>query len=225
MKPTEFLSALEKFRSKNVFNPYAERCPVYDVNDAPSRRRKALLRLLESATSMEIDALWIGRDLGHRGGRRTGLALTDDVHLTVHATRWKVSVERATTGAVVAERTAAVIWSMLARVSAPVFLWNVFPFHPHEPGQPFTNRAHSSRERAIGEALLAELIIMLRPRRLVAVGNNAAKVARRFEGLAEVVQVRHPSYGGQRDFIEQIEDIYCLQSSTGQQHFADRLFE
>jgi len=164
--------------------------------------------MLKAAASMEIDALWIGRDLGYRGGRRTGLALTDDVHLSTHAARWNIAVERATTGSMVTERTAAVVWSMLASVTAPVFLWNVFPFHPHEPGDPFTNRSHSSRERMLGEAILAELILILRPRRLVGIGTDAAKTASRLAGLADVVQVRHPSYGGQRDFIKQISCLY-----------------
>jgi hypothetical protein len=216
LTPAEFVSSVQQLSFDNVFNPYSDRCTTHDVKDAPSLRSQALLSLLEAASLIEIDALWIGRDLGHRGGRRTGLALTDDVHVSVHAGRWKISIERATAGAMVAERTAAVIWSMLALVPAAVFLWNVFPLHPHEPNDPFTNRSHRPKERVAGEALLAELVGMLHPRRLVAVGNDAAKAARRFDGIAEVVQVRHPSYGGQREFVAQIRCLYGVRMDTRQ---------
>lgn len=216
MKPTQFVGSLQTLRFENVFNPYSDRCDVHDLEDAPNRRAKALLGMLNAAASTEIEALWVGRDLGYRGGRRTGLALTDDVHLSIHATRWNVSVERATTGSMVAERTAAVIWSMLASVTAHVFLWNVFPFHPHEPDDPFTNRAHRPFERVVGEELLAELISMLRPRRLVAIGNDAATSAMKVAGIGSVIQVRHPSYGGQRDFIQQVRCAYNVRLETEQ---------
>src|SRR6185295_1754486 len=139
MKPKDFVNSLRALRFVDVFNPYSERCAMHDVADAPCRRAHALTRVLEAAASTEINALWIGRDLGHKGGRRTGLALTDDVHLGTHACRWNVSVQRPTNGAMVSERTASVIWRMLSFITAPVFLWNVFPFHPHLPNDPFSN--------------------------------------------------------------------------------------
>jgi hypothetical protein len=88
-------------------------------------------------------------------------------------------------------------------VTVPVFLWNVFPFHPHEPGHPFTNRSHNPRERAAGEAVLAELILLLKPRCIVGIGNDAAKTASCLRGSEEIAQIRHPSYGGQREFEQQ----------------------
>jgi len=221
MTPSQFVRSLRHLRFENVFNPYSDRCCVHDVEDAPGRRTRALLGMLEAAATSEIDALWIGRDLGYRGGRRTGLAFTDDVHLSIHANRWNIVVERATEGSMLAERTAAVIWSMLPLIRAGVFLWNVFPLHPHEAGDPFTNRPHNRRERSAGEAVLEELILILRPRRLVAIGNDAAKTASRLAGLAEVVQIRHPSYGGQRDFTSQIGCLYQVKANGKQMSFTD----
>ena len=44
----------------------------------------------------------------------------------------------------------------------------------------------------------------VRPRRLIAIGNDAYRSVKRVSGLIEVTQVRHPSYGGQARFIEQM---------------------
>jgi hypothetical protein len=170
--------------------------------------------MLEVAVRGEVDAIWIGRDLGHKGGRRTGLALTDDVHLAPHGARWGVSICRPTKGKAVAERTAAVIWNVLSLIEGGIFLWNVFPLHPHESSDPFTNRSHNARERQAGEEILSSLIGMLRPKQLMAIGNDAEKTALRVSYGQDVCKVRHPSYGGQADFLRQTADIYQFQPSA-----------
>ena len=124
--------------------------------------------------------------------------------------RWGVEVERPTVGDVVGERTAAVIWTMLAQIDARIFLWNVFPLHPHEPGRPFTNRTHNSKERRAGEEILSLLITLLRPRRIFAIGNDAAQAVARIDDRLEMIPVRHPSYGGQTQFLRQIREAYEL---------------
>jgi hypothetical protein len=212
--PSGFVSALSALSFVNVFNPYADRCPIYDKQDAPKRRAATLLAMVNAATECEVDSIWIGRDLGYRGGRRTGLALTDDVHMDMHAHRWGVAMYRPTKGQAVAERTAAVIWSVLDQIETPVFLWNVFPLHPHEAGEPFSNRAHNARERAIGEDVLAELITLIAPKRIVAIGNDAAKSAARILPDKKAIQVRHPSYGGQNEFLAQMQDLYRYRPQT-----------
>lgn len=212
MTPGHFVETLKTLDFTHTFNPYSDRCEVHDYADAPRRRCDALLAILQAAAGSEIDSLWIGRDLGYRGGRRTGLALTDDVHLLAHAERWSTAIKKPTKGDAVAERTAAVIWNVLNQIDAAVFLWNVFPLHPHEPDDPFTNRAHNARERQAGEELLFQLIILLRPRRLVPIGNDAASTAYRLCANQSISQIRHPSYGGQKEFLKQVRDLYGLRS-------------
>jgi uracil-DNA glycosylase len=219
--PARFVDELRALRLSSTFNPYLDRCEVHDVDDAPSRRSRTLLAILQAATEGDIDSVWIGRDLGYRGGRRTGLALTDDVHVGAHVGRWGATAERPTRDGLVAERTAAVVWSMLGQIDSRIFLWNVFPFHPHQVDRPFSNRSHTASERTIGEGVLAELIDLLQPRRLVAIGNDAARTAERLAGQRAVVQVRHPSYGGQTEFKEQIGGLYGVPAGLQRSLFDD----
>ena len=105
-----------------------------------------------------------------------------------------------------AERTAAIVWSVLARIGEPAVLWNIFPLHPHKPGDPFSNRCHTRAERDATWPLLIALIAMIRPRRIVAIGRDAGMA---LAGIDIPVQVvRHPSYGGQAEFIAGIHQIY-----------------
>ncbi|VVB42664.1 Uracil DNA glycosylase superfamily protein (fragment) [Beijerinckiaceae bacterium RH AL1] len=151
--------------------------------------------------------MWIARDLGYRGGRRTGVPLTDEVHLDAAATLLGgVSLTRATGGAPMAERTAAIIWRVLGRIGSPVILWNVFPFHPHDNDDPMSNRCHTRLERELTWPLLEALIEMVQPTRIIAIGRDASLA---LSDLGqETSAVRHPSYGGQAEFISGMYDLY-----------------
>lgn len=59
-------------------------------------RRDSLLKILLATMESGVDSLWVRRDFGYRGDRRTGLALTDDVHLDKYAKRRGVSIEKPT---------------------------------------------------------------------------------------------------------------------------------
>nr|WP_292685631.1 uracil-DNA glycosylase [Novosphingobium sp.] len=174
MTPKSFVAALAEMRLPNVFNPWADRCTIHDRSDAPQRRRANLTSMLNAAIETRAETIWIARDLGYRGGRRTGIPLTDEVHLD-EAGRLlgDISYTKATTGPAVAERTAAIVWRMLTRVNQPVMLWNVFPFHPHDANDPMSNRCHSRLERETTWPLLEALIEMLQPRQIVAIGRDA----------------------------------------------------
>lgn len=220
MAPHSFVKALSHIRLDGVFNPYGERCNLCDRADADRRRRANLRALLDAAICMRIDSLWVARDLGYRGGRRTGLPLTDEEHLPALSQAYGgLALHRATKDLPIAERTAAVIWKMLAQVDQPVFLWNVFPLHPFEPGRPLSNRRHTRAERRTCQDLFFDLLDALQPRRIVAIGKDAHDTLEEF-GL-EHHPVRHPSYGGQAAFAEGVSRLYGVEEQMpGKERFA-----
>lgn len=208
--PEQFVDALAGIQLKNVFNPYRDLCDLHDRPDAVSRRRRNLELGLTAAVDMGVDTIWIARDLGYRGGRRTGLALTDETHLDAYSALFHgLPIQKATRGPTMGERTANIIWRMLSRLTQPVFLWNVFPLHPHDSDNPMTNRCHTAGERDTCADLLYAIMDILRPDQVLAIGGDAHKAV---AGMGiDSVRVRHPSYGGQNVFIRQIEEAYALE--------------
>ena len=213
MTSATFIESLRALRFDNTFNPYVDVCPDHDMPDAPRVRCNNLRIVLDAALSQGVESVWIGRDLGYRGGRRTGLALTDEVHLPSHAGLYRAAdLARATRGPLAGERTAGVIWRVLNVVDRPVFLWNVVPLHPHDVDNPFSNRRHIRAEREASLPLLACLLEALRPRRVFAIGRDAHDALRTMS--IDATPVRHPSYGGQREFVEAMCHHYSITGGT-----------
>jgi hypothetical protein len=222
MNSRKFVAALANVRLKNVFNPYSDRCITHDLTDGPEVRRSNLRGYLSAVETLETDTIWMGRDLGYRGGRRTGLALTDERHLSEVSTSYPGTCPiRATHGPAIVERTASEIWGALAQLDRPPLLWNVFPFHPHDSDEPFTNRRFKAGELAEVNELNHALIGWLGIRRIICIGRDAAQYATTLG--VEVDCVRHPSYGGVRDFRAGVKCLYgdAMQSMRKKQ---DSLF-
>lgn len=209
MTPKHFVNALAAANLPSVFNPWRDRCAVHDRRDAAERRRDNLERMLSAVLDAQVETIWIARDLGYRGGRRTGVPLTDEVHLDrAGVLMGGIALERATQGPAVAERTAAIVWRVLDEIAKPVMLWNVFPFHPHDAGDSMSNRCHTRSEREATWPLLQALIDMIRPRQIIAIGRDAHLALG--ELGVPTAAVRHPSYGGQREFIEGMYSLYGI---------------
>lgn len=208
MSVSRFIERLSGIHQSNVFNPWSDICSVADYPDAPVVRRNNLAAAIQRALSLKVDTVLIGRDLGYRGGRRTGLALTDEANLTSFTRMYggNLTLSRATRGPIVTERTAAMFWEIVGRLPKPVFTWNVFPFHPFEDGNPLSNRCHTRAERTACRSILVELLNLLQPTRVIAIGNDAEL------GLLDLdikcAKVRHPSYGGKADFIAGMTSLH-----------------
>lgn len=198
MSVDAFIRRLANVALPEVFNPWGQICDVHDRSTADAIRRRNLRRVLTEFRLQGCKNMWFGRDLGHRGGRRTGIALTDEAHLPLLGQRLGIVLEKATTTESVAERTATEVWLAISRHSETPLLWNAFPFHPHRPGDPASNRQHRRAEAAAVSHITLELLDLMAPAQVIAIGSDAAELLSRL-GVTSIA-VRHPSYGGQAIF-------------------------
>src|SRR5712672_912839 len=117
MTVNEFVDELSSISLRNVFNPYRDVCPFSDHIASPSLRCQNLTLFLNAILKREVRSIWLGRDLGYRGGRRTGIPLTDEFHLDVLKNTFdifglvKATVDEEPTK----ERTATEVWKVLSR--------------------------------------------------------------------------------------------------------------
>ena len=202
---TDFIARLADIKGPNIFNPYRHRCPEFDRPDAVETRSANLRSLLAAAAEQGIEAIWFGQELGHRGGRRTGIALSDETRLDAWGELFCVELRRATIGPAVSELTAGHVARVLASMSGRRVLgWNAFPLHAHHPGKPFSNRGHTRQEAAATAPFAQELISRLEPRNLIALGQKAAATLQVLDPGLPITMVRHPSFGGAGAFVAQI---------------------
>jgi hypothetical protein len=103
------------------------------------------------------------------------------------------------------EASATMVWETIGAIRPTPLLWNAFPFHPHRPGEPCSNRPPTAAELEIGKRFVVELLSLFGIGRVVAVGNRAR------DSLAslgiEHTHVRHPSMGGKREFAAGIARV------------------
>ncbi len=79
MKPKEFVEALADVKLPSVFNPYSDTCKISDRPDAARVRRRNLKLFLDAALAKNVRTMWVARDLGYRGGRRTGIGTEQSI--------------------------------------------------------------------------------------------------------------------------------------------------
>lgn len=213
MNAQSFVNQLSHITFASVFNPYKDLCSHHDHFESPAIRRSNLQQYLDAAVNCGVESVWLGRDCGYRGGRRTGIALTDEIHLETLERHFGINgMAKATVGGPIKERTATEVWKIIREVDAKVFLWNIFPFHPFEAGNPMSNRRHTASEFNECRDLLFCLLEWLQPKKIIALGTDAHKAVVRL-GF-KVSPVRHPSYGGHIEFAGAIRSLYSARTGV-----------
>jgi hypothetical protein len=195
MSLDKFVAALAAVKAPaNVWNQYSHDDPFGHI------RRRNLQLHWQRLHSQRPISLLLGEAVGYRGGRLTGLPFVSEQILLDHphfgtargfvkTPEWPI---------ICREATATIMWQTLDTRGRNPVLWNVFPFHPHRPGHPASNRKPTLAELSLGEHFVRLLLDLFPITTIVAVGNTAENALQCWQ-LA-CVKVRHPSHGGKRPF-------------------------
>ena len=186
--------------SERAYNQYSR---LEGDLQANAIRRRNLQLYLDQLHLVGSDTLLIGEAPSHRGGRLTGIAFVSETVLLAGAAG-VLGAERgyrkATAGPQLStEASATMVWSTIRDLDPLPLLWNAFPFHPFQSGNPLSNRVPDREELAIGQPFIQALLRLFAIRRVVAVGNQASRSLATL-GIGHV-KVRHPSMGGKNEFV------------------------
>jgi hypothetical protein len=200
--------------------------PWHDCDDRDRSPRRGTPALRRENLQAYIDArrlsarfMLMGEAPSHRGCRFSGIAFCSETEfarkadlvarrpLTPTSREWESKPQR--------ERSAAVIWDEMERAGCAyeVVLWNAFPWHPHAPGNPMTNRRPRPAEVAEGrEALRALLDCFTHRLEIFAVGKVAQEAIARWPEVENAGYIRHPSMGGEARFRDGFRSLVASRS-------------
>ncbi|WP_411374336.1 uracil-DNA glycosylase [Arthrobacter sp. MPF02] len=178
---------------------------------ANAQRRDNLGLYLTQMLERRPEVLLVGEAPGFRGMRITGVPFTNRSMFGGPANSF--GLFGASAGYVVPpdatgvplEPTATVMWQVLAELEFLPLLWSAFPWHPHQPGKPQSNRTPRPAEAALGTPFWQALAELFAVRTVVAVGNVAHRSLLR-SGL-NVPKIRHPAHGGREGFKSGLEQL------------------
>ncbi len=179
-----------------LFNPYRDRHAEFDQPDAVSIRRDNVRGYL-ACYERRPPVFLLAEAPGPWGCRFSGVPLVSEAQLVDEAfpINGQPSSLKATPHH---EYSATIYWRVLRPYFPHFFTWNSVPYHPHRRGEVLSIRNPKNSEVAASADVLAALLEILQPERLLAIGRKAEY------GLAkigvEATYVRHPSQGGAKLF-------------------------
>ncbi|MEZ4504636.1 MAG: uracil-DNA glycosylase [Thermomicrobiales bacterium] len=141
-------------------------------------RLQNLRRYFAQLMERGVDTLMLGEAPGYLGCRRSGIGFTSEPQLLSGIPSLSCSGERGYQRSgefpeLRKEQSATIVWGELARLDFVPLIWASFPFHPHKPGAPNSNRTPKRPEIDFGRPIFLELIEAFQIGRVFAVGNIA----------------------------------------------------
>lgn len=199
----DFVDLLGKTKvGPNTFNLYSHDDPANQV------RRNNLLLYFNQIKEREPEVLLVGEAPGYQGCRFTGVPFCSE-YLILNGIE-EIGMFGKDRGygktdeveKVWKEPSATIVWGALKTLPRLPLLWASFPFHPHKPGNPLSNRTPTREEIKSGQVFITEIIKMFGVEKVIAVGNKAHESLK--ELGYEVPKIRHPANGGKGQFVKGI---------------------
>lgn len=193
---TQFIDSLkQRENSEQVTNPY--------MNKNQAHNLEVYLR----AAIEKPHIVFIGEAPGYHGCAKTGIPFTSSEQLKDGVHPFIDSIlEHIKPTDTDSEMTAKCFWEAMAQNSIVPIPWNVFPFHPHQTNNQQSNRTPSEDELEEGEDFLFQLLNLVSHKCIISVGEKANTLLNSLK--IEHLHVRHPSFGGQVVFKNQINEWF-----------------
>jgi len=153
--------------------------------------------------------LLIGEAPGYKGCKLTGIPFTSGniIRNSEHKI-FKEIGNGIVLHKIISENTATILWDFLYTNKIIPILWNAFPFHPHQNGILESNRKPNMTEIEEGKIFLKIVYDLFKPTKLCSLGRVGETILNELFPREKIIYIRHPSYGGEKDFIKGMQNLY-----------------
>ena len=193
--------------AEHVYNPWADVDPM----DRPVAEAGPAARLARLRAHFAVDArlILVGEAAGYQGCHFSGMAFTNE-KLLLAGRIPRVRIEARITSRPLpwCEPSATVVWGALHAhgLAEHAVLWNSYAWHPHKPGDRYSNRTPTRTELESGKAVLDAVLDHFTDAWVIAVGQVSGRTLRSL-GREPAAVVRHPAMGGANEFRAGIAEL------------------
>jgi hypothetical protein len=195
----QLVELLTSYENPRAFNQYRDVDEEFDLPDGAAIRCRNLRSYVGAFAAARF--VLVGEAAGYAGCRFSGIPFTcEDQLVGAEPLAWTRGLNLAsssTAESLWVERSARIVWEALAGHTDCV-LWNAFPWHPFQEGNPLSNR-HPRRDLEDGLDVLRHFLALFPTARPYAVGRVAERALSSI-GF-EATYIRHPSHGGKAKFL------------------------
>ena len=207
MTPEEFVAYLKEIETpdSNSFNFYQK---GYREPREAEITSNNLLLYLKKMQNLNPKILLVGEAPGYKGCKLSGIPFTSEYHI-LHEEFFKDDFAVFDKTKPDKEASACAIWEVLSGINKLPLMWNIYPFHPMTADG--RNGKPKSRDIELGKKILENLLTMFNIEEIYCIGIKSMDALANHQLYRGYV--RHPSYGGRKQCIDELQKILQNQAA------------